>query len=68
MAEINECDFCGDEFSYLPDPELEEQDYCVCVNCVDVAREQLDLNMDLYDPDEENDFEGLEDSPFFKGW
>ncbi len=55
MIEINECDFCGDEFTYPPDPELQEHDYCVCNNCVDVAREQLQAIGDIEEDDDDMD-------------
>lgn len=48
---MNECDFCGDEFDYEPNPELQEQDLCVCNNCEDIAKEQLTLSREIEDSD-----------------
>jgi len=38
-----ECDFCGETIpSDEADSEMAERDYCVCIDCVDAARDQLD--------------------------
>ena len=48
---MNECDFCGEEFDYSPNSELQEYDLCVCDDCEDVAREQLTLSGDMEEED-----------------
>lgn len=54
--ENRECDFCGDEFDYCPNGELQDQDLCVCDNCVDIALEQLELSGE-FELDDEDDFD-----------
>lgn len=51
--EVYECDFCGEEFNYLPNSEMAQHDFCVCDDCVDTAREQLTEMGDI-DEDEED--------------
>ena len=55
MAEINECDFCGEEFDYEPNSTCSEHDYCVCNNCEDACLEQLELMGDIESEDDDFD-------------
>lgn len=53
---MEECDFCGNEFpSALVDTEMQEHDYCVCPDCVDIAREQLIAMGDIEEETEDLD-------------